>query len=78
MLFPIRGKLINAFNCTRERFFSNEEVQGITMIVFGQEYRKGFTIDDVKVSKIIIMADGDVDRQYCPKMLFAKPCGLFI
>lgn len=57
--FPIRGKIINAFKCTKEKFFSNEEVQGITQIVFGQEYRKGLTVDDMKVEKIIIDADAD-------------------
>ena len=60
-IMPIRGKIINAFKCTREKFFSNEEVQGIVQIMFGQEYKKGFTVDDLKVDKIIIMADGDVD-----------------
>ena len=69
-IYPIRGKIINAFKCSKQKFFENEEVQGITMIVFGQEYKKGLTIDDVKVSKIIIMADGDVDRSSCPEMLF--------
>jgi DNA gyrase/topoisomerase IV subunit B len=67
---PIRGKIINPFKCSKQKFFENEEVQAITMIVFGQEYRKGLTIDDVKVDKIIIMADGDVDRSSCPEMLF--------
>lgn len=71
LLFPIRGKIINAFKASKQAFFSNEEVQGITRIVFGQDYKKGLTIDDVKVSKIIVMADADVDKMLCPKMLFA-------
>jgi len=58
-IMPIRGKIINAFKCTKEKFFSNEEVQGITQIVFGQEYRKGLTVDDMKVDKVIIAADAD-------------------
>lgn len=24
-VFPIRGKIINSFKCTKEKFFSNEE-----------------------------------------------------
>ena len=31
----------------------------------GQEYKKGLTIDDCKVDKIIFMADADVDMKYC-------------
>lgn len=56
-IFPIRGKIKNAFKCSRQEFFNNEEVQGITQIVFGQEYRKGLTVDDAKVTKIIFLAD---------------------
>ena len=64
-IFPIRGKIINAFKASKQAFFSNGEVQGITQIIFGQEYKKGLTIDDCKVDKIIFMADADVDRKYC-------------
>ena len=66
MLFPIRGKIINAFKASKQAFFSNEEVQGITRIIFGQDYRKGLTIEDAKVEKIIFMSD----EQSRPKMLF--------
>ena len=57
MLFPIRGKIINAFKCNKTTFFSNEEVQGITKIILGSDYKKGFDIKDCKVSKVIFMAD---------------------
>ena len=64
-IFPIRGKIINAFKASKQAFFSNEEVQGITQIIFGQEYKKGLTIDDCKVDKIVFMADADVDEVSC-------------
>ena len=62
-IFPIRGKIINAFNCTKERFYENEEVQAIHKIIFGRDYKRGdkVTLEDAKVEKVIIMADGDVD-----------------
>lgn len=69
-IFPIRGKIINAFKASRNAFFSNEEVQGITRIILGSDYKKGFDVSQCKVEKVIFMADADVDRQYCPKMLF--------
>ena len=79
MIYPIRGKISNAFRKSKTEFFSNEEIQGIIKIVFGREWKPGekFTLEDCKVSKVIFMADADVDRLNCPKILFAKPCGLF-
>lgn len=77
-IFPIRGKIANAFKMNKTAFFSNEEVQGITKIILGSDYKKGFDVKDCKVEKVIFMADADVDRRIdCPKMLFAKPCGSF-
>ena len=71
LAFPIRGKIKNAFGCTRASFFENEEVQGITRLILGPKgYDRHFKVEDCLVSKVIIMADGDVDRAYCPKTLF--------
>ena len=67
--FPIRGKIINAFKSSKQKFFENEEVQGITQIIFGQEYRKGLTVEDAKVGKIIFMADSDVDGAHIAALL---------
>ena len=57
MLFPIRGKIINAFACSKQKFFSNEEVQGINKIILGGEYRKNFDVSECKVSKIVFLTD---------------------
>lgn len=65
-LFPIRGKIINAFSNPKEKVFANEEVQGITQIILGREYFRNFTLDDVRVEKVIFMAD----ERLRPKMLF--------
>ena len=69
-VFPIRGKIINAFKNSRQTFFNNEEVQGITRIILGSDYKRGFDVKDCKVSKVIFMADADVDRVDCPEMPF--------
>lgn len=68
-LFPIRGKIINAFKTTKTNFFSNEEVQGITRIILGTDYKKGFDVKDCKVSKVIFMADADVDGAHISALL---------
>lgn len=63
-IFPIRGKIINAFKCSKQKFFSNEEVQGIHSIMFGNTpYKRGLDPKDCRVSKIIFMADADVDLE---------------
>ena len=64
--FPIRGKIINAFAHSRQEVFENQEVQAITQIILGSEYHRNFTLDEVKVEKVIFMAD----MSKCPKMLF--------
>lgn len=58
-IFPIRGKIANAFKMTRQNFFSNEEVHAITNIILGGEYRRGFDVKECKVSKVIFMADAE-------------------
>ena len=68
-LMPIRGKIINAFTASRNDFFNNEEVQAIIQIIFGQEYRKGLTLKDVKVSKVIFACDADVDGSHIASLL---------
>ena len=72
-IFPIRGKISNAFRKSRQEFFSNEEIQGIIKIVFGREWKPGekFTLEDCKVSKVIFMADADVDGNHICKLLLS-------
>ena len=65
-VFPIRGKIINAFANSKAAVFANEEVQAITKIILGTEYKRNFDVKDCKVSKVICMAD----KICCPKMLF--------
>lgn len=60
-LLPIRGKIINAFKCSKEKFFENQEVQGINRIILGSDYHKNFKVEECKVEKVIFMADADVD-----------------
>lgn len=68
-LFPIRGKITNAFKATKANFFNNEEVQGITKIILGSDYKRNFSIEDVKVSKVIFMADADIDGAHISALL---------
>lgn len=57
-LFPIRGKLINAFKKSKATFLNNQEVSSIISII-GCGYGKNFDISKLKFDKIIFLADAD-------------------
>ena len=59
-IFPIRGKMPNAFTTSREKMLKNEEVTAILSII-GAGYGRNFDINKCKVSRVIIMADADPD-----------------
>ena len=67
-LFPIRGKIINAFTSTREKVLKNEEVCGIAAIL-GAGIGKNFDINKCKFEKIIFMADADYDGYQIRELL---------
>ena len=67
-IYPIRGKLPNAFNTSRAAFLSNEEVAAIITII-GGGYGKNFNLSKVKWEKIIFMADADPDGAHIRTLL---------
>lgn len=67
-IFPIRGKIPNAFATERTKFLSNVEVASIIDII-GGGYGKSFDIDKVKWEKIICMADADADGSHIDSLL---------
>lgn len=66
--FPIRGKLPNAFDTSREKFLANAEVAGIIQII-GGGYGKTFDISKVKWDKIIFCTDADPDGNHIKALL---------
>lgn len=77
--FPIRGKIINPFGCTREKFLSNPEVAGIIAIIFdgykdfdiNKIGKRNFKIDVTKIKwkKIIFGTDADSDGKHINSLL---------
>ena len=59
-IYPIRGKLPNAMNTTKEKFLKNEEVSGM-LTVLQSGYGKNFDIEKCPYDKIIILSDQDLD-----------------
>lgn len=60
-IFPIRGKMLNAFSTPRAKFLENKEVQGI-LAILGAGYGKGFDITKCPYEKVIILSDADYDN----------------
>lgn len=76
--FPIRGKLPNAFNTSREKFLSNPEVAGIIAIIFDgvkdfdiNKLARGYKVDvsKIKWKKIIFGSDADPDGDHIDALL---------
>lgn len=69
-IFPIRGKMPNAFTTTRAKFLANEEV-GAILTIIGAGYGNNFDISKCVWEKIIIGADADPDGAHI-RSLFLK------
>ena len=67
-IYPIRGKLPNAFEKPASVIFQNEEVASIFQII-GGGYGKNFDISKVNISKLIFMADADPDGKHILTLL---------
>ena len=61
-VFPIRGKILNAFNTPKAKFLQNPEAAAIIQLVTGGAYGKNVDITKVKWDKIIFMCDADPDK----------------
>ena len=55
-IFPIRGKIPNAFNTARDKFLANEEIASM-ITIFGCGYGKNCDISKLRWKKIIIGTD---------------------
>ena len=67
-IFPIRGKIPNAFKESKAKFLANQEIASIITII-GGGYGKNFDITKVKFDKIIFLADADPDGSHIDTLL---------
>lgn len=71
-IFPIRGKLPNAFTTPKNKFLSNTEVSSIIHICGNGDlsnYGKNFNIEKCPFEKVICMADADADGYHIDSLL---------
>jgi len=64
-IFPIRGKLPNAFSRNKVDLLNNQEISAIIRLTTGDKvYKKNFDVSQVKWDKIIILTDADPDGSH--------------
>lgn len=62
-IYPIRGKLPNAFAKNKLEILKNQEVAGLVQLTTGDKvYHKDFDVKQVRWKKIIILTDADPDK----------------
>lgn len=59
-IYPLKGKILNAFNNPPSKILANEECTGILNII-GGGYGKDFDLSKVPWKKVGVMADADID-----------------
>ena len=59
-IFPIRGKMLNAFSTPKQKVLENKESQGI-LAILNSGYGKNFDIEKCAYDKVILLADADPD-----------------
>jgi len=65
-VFPLRGKLLNVREATRNQIISNEEfinIQKILKLKIGREYTKD-NIKELRYGHVLLMMDADVDGSH--------------
>jgi DNA gyrase subunit B len=77
-IFPLRGKIPNAFAKSKAEFLANAEIAGI-LTILGAGYGKTFDLSKCSWEKVIILTDGDEDGKHIASLLlkffllYAKP-----
>ncbi|MGV3076442.1 toprim domain-containing protein, partial [Clostridium baratii] len=74
-LIPIRGKSLNVFKATVSKIISNQEIKDLTAVLgcgvdMGIEGVESFNRSKLKVGKVIIGADADIDGCHIRMLLF--------
>jgi topoisomerase IV subunit B len=70
-ILPLRGKVLNTFEVDRDRLFANNEIHDIAVAIGVDPHRTADEADlkGLRYSKIIIMADADVDGSHIKVLL---------
>jgi topoisomerase IV subunit B len=67
-VLPLRGKILNVANATRDKLNANQQLQDLVTALgcgMGKQYRD----DDLRYDKVVIMTDADVDGAHIASLL---------
>ncbi len=67
-VLPLRGKILNVANATRDKLHANQQLQDLVLALgcgLGNSYRD----DDLRYEKVVIMTDADVDGAHIASLL---------
>jgi topoisomerase-4 subunit B len=70
-ILPLRGKVLNTFEVDRDRLFANNEIHDIAVAIGVDPHDASTNADlsGLRYSKIIVMADADVDGSHIKVLL---------
>ena len=70
-ILPLRGKVLNTFEVDRDRLFANNEIHDIAVAIGVDPHAAAEAADlkGLRYSKIIVMADADVDGSHIKVLL---------
>jgi DNA topoisomerase-2 len=60
-VFPLKGKLLNVKDISREKFNANEELTAIKKILGLEQGKRYTSVADLRYGRVMIMSDQDVD-----------------
>ena len=67
-VLPLRGKILNVANTSREKAVQNQQLADLIQAL-GVGRRDSFRVDDLRYDKVVIMTDADVDGAHIASLL---------
>ena len=67
-ILPLRGKILNVASATKDKIMANQEIQDMNL-AFGCGIGDGYSQNDLRYEKVIIMTDADVDGAHIASLL---------
>jgi topoisomerase-4 subunit B len=67
-VLPLRGKILNVANATRDKLQANQQLQDLSLAL-GCGLGASFREEDLRYEKVIIMTDADVDGAHIASLL---------